>query len=286
MREKQFTGQQKNPYLPFDVQIKNIIELNEESRSYILDSPNINDIHYEPGQFFCLSVYGVGEAVFGVTDTIYEDGIEIAVRNTGGLVTSMIHKVNIGSTVGLRGPYGTGFPMDDFKGKNMIFICAGIGFWPVRSAIKHVLSNRDDYGKITIITGVREPCLHSYVEDLEEWKNRDDINLLRTVDGCVDEDDWDENVGLITVLTDKLEVDNPEEWAVICCGPPVAFKFIGMSLNGRGFHDDQIFVSLERRMKCGIGKCNNCLIAGTTYVCREGPVFTLGEVKNMSGGLD
>jgi len=286
MRDRQYTEERDNPYLPFDAKITNIEDLNEQSRSYILHPQTKQEVEYEPGQFFCLSVYGVGEAVFGVTDTKYEDGIEIAIRNTGGLVTSMIHQMEPGRTVGLRGPYGIGFPMNKFKGKNMLFICAGIGFWPVRSAIKHVLNHRDDYGEVKVIIGAREPCLFTYIEDIDSWKERDDVKVQMTVDEVPEGECWDEEVGLITVLTDKIQVDNPDNWAILCCGPPVAFKFIGQSLNDRGFHDDQIYVSLERRMKCGIGKCNNCLIAGTTYVCREGPVFTLGEVKNMPGGLD
>lgn len=275
-----------NPFIPFDAKIVKITRLNDEAKSYRLDCRELREMHYEPGQFIELTVYGVGEVVIGITDTIYDEGFEIAVRNTGGLVTSYLNKMKVGDTVGIRGPFGKSFPMEDFKGKNLIFICAGIGFWPIRSTIKHVLANRDEYGKLMAIFGVRNPNLFSFEDDINKWTARDDIEVQRTVDGCCSEDNWTDNVGLITVLTDKLEVTDPENWIILCCGPPVAFKFIGQSLNSRGFTDDQIYVSLERKMKCGIGICNHCLISGNRHVCLDGPVFTLGEVKDMKGGMD
>jgi NAD(P)H-flavin reductase len=276
----------ENPYVPFDATITSIQELNRFSKNYRLDSPEIRELYYEPGQFFEITVYGVGQSVIGATDSIYDEGFELAVLNTGGLVSSKLNQLEVGSTIGIRGPFGKPFPMDEFKGKNMLFICAGVGFWPVRSAIKHVLANRSDYGELRVIQGVREPSLFCYVEEVKGWMTRDDITVQQTVDGFSEGEQWDGEVGLITVLTDKLEVDNPEDWVVLCVGPPVAFKFIGRSLNSRGFNDDQIYVSLERKMKCGIGKCNNCLIDGSVYVCRDGAVFTLAEVKALPGGLD
>jgi NAD(P)H-flavin reductase len=276
----------ENPYIPFDATITGIQELNRFSKNYRLDSPEIRELYYEPGQFFEITVYGVGQSVIGATDSIYDEGFELAVLNTGGLVSSKLHQLEVGSTIGIRGPFGKPFPMDEFKGKNILFICAGVGFWPVRSAIKHVLANRSDYDKMHIILGVREPSLFCYVDEVSSWMARDDILVQKTVDGVPEDEHWDGNIGLITFLTDKIEVENPEDWVVLCVSPPVAFKFIGMSLNSRGFTDDQIYVSLERKMKCGIGKCNNCLIDGSVYVCQDGPVFTLAEVKNFHGGLD
>ncbi len=276
----------ENPYIPFDATITSIKELNRFSKSYRFDSPEIRELNYEPGQFFEITIYGVGQSVIGATDSMFDEGFELAVLNTGGLVSSKLHQLEVGNVVGIRGPFGKPFPMDEFKGKNMLFICAGIGFWPVRSAIKHVLANRSDFGKMNVILGVREPSLFCYVNEVEEWIARDDITVQQTVDGIPEGEQWNGEVGLITVLTDKFEIDNPEDWVVLCVGPPVAFKFIGMSLNNRGFTDDQIYVSLERKMKCGIGKCNNCLIDGRVYVCQNGAVFTLAEVKALPGGLD
>ncbi|MHA2364257.1 MAG: FAD/NAD(P)-binding protein [Candidatus Hodarchaeales archaeon] len=279
----------KNPYIPFDATITRISKMNEESVSIQLDSRELREMYYEPGQFVEVTVYGVGECVIGVTDSMYDLGFELAVRNTGGLVTSKLVNMNQGDIIGIRGPFGKPFPMDDFKGKNMLFICAGIGFWPVRSTIKYVMANRADYGKLIAIFGVRKPSLFTFISDIEMWMDKEDMKIQRTVDsaeGLRPEDKWDENIGLITTLTDKLEVENPDDWIVVCVGPPIAFKFIRNSLKNRGFNDDQIWVSLERKMKCGFGKCNHCLIDGTNYVCMDGPVFRLRDVKKMSGGLD
>jgi len=276
----------ENPYIPFDATITKIVDLNEESKSFHLDSSELRKMIYQPGQFIQVTVYGVGEVAIGITDTIYDEGFEVAIRNTGGRVTSYLHTMKVGDIVGIRGPLGKPFPMDDFKGKNLLFICAGIGFWPIRACIKHVINHREDYGKLLAIFGVRNPSLFTYTDEIESWMSREDMKVQRTVDSCSDEDCWDENVGLITSLTDDFKPQNPEDWIILCCGPPVAFKFIGESLNKNGFNDDQIWVSLERKMKCGIGKCNHCLIHGTRYVCMDGPVFTLGEARDMPGGLD
>jgi sulfhydrogenase subunit gamma (sulfur reductase) len=276
----------ENPYLPFNAMIVGIDDLNEESKNFKLDSPELREMTYSPGQFIQVTVYGVGEIAIGITDTMYDDGFEVAIRNTGGLVTSYLHQMEVGDILGVRGPLGKPFQMNDFKNKNLLFICAGIGFWPIRSCIKYVLHHRQDYGELMAVFGVRNSHLFTYTEDVDSWMSREDMKIQRTVDSCSDEDCWDENVGLITSLTDKFKPNRPDNWVVLCCGPPVAFKFIGQSLNKNGFHDDQIWVSLERKMKCGIGKCNHCLINGTRYVCMDGPVFTLGEAKSMPGGLD
>lgn len=276
----------ENPFLPFNATIIGIDQLNQDSKNFRLDSPKLREMYYEPGQFMQVTVYGVGECVIGITDTIYNEGFELAVLNTGGLVTSYLHKLKVGDIIGLRGPFGKPFPMQQFIGKNMLFICAGIGFWPIRSAIKYVLAHRENYGEMLAIFGVRNPQLFTFVEEIEAWSAREDMRVQRTVDSCCEDDNWTEDVGLITKLTDKLDIADPENWIVLCCGPPVAFKFIGQSLNSRRFHDDQIYVSLERKMKCGIGLCNQCLIAGNRHVCLDGPIFTLGEAKSLPGGLD
>lgn len=276
----------ENPMIPFDATIVGIEDLNEDSKNFRLDSPELRQLKYDAGQFILATAYGVGEVAIGITDSMDDEGFEIAIRNTGGIVTSKFHSMKEGDIIGIRGPFGRPFPMNEFKGKNILFICAGIGFWPIRSCIKHVLHDRENYGELRAIFGVRNPKLFSYTEDIDSWMAREDMTVQRTVDGCSDEDCWDENVGLITSLTEKFHPNNPENWVILCCGPPVAFKFIGQSLNKNGFHDDQIWVSLERKMKCGIGKCNHCLIHGTRYVCLDGPVFTLGEVKSLPGGLD
>jgi NAD(P)H-flavin reductase len=274
-----------NPYIPFDAEIIDIEDLNPDSKRFILKLSK-SDFYYEPGQFVKLTLYGVGEAAIGVTDTIFDEGFEMAVRNTGGLVTSSLHKMKTGDIVGLRGPFGRPFPLNNFIGKNILFIGAGIGLWPIRSCIKYILKHRNNYGELQVMVGVREPKLFSFSQDIQYWIDRDDMTVMRTVDGCCEVDDWEDNIGLITTLTDRFSVDNPEDWIVLMCGPPFALKHIGRSLNNNKILDSQIWVSLERRMQCGIGKCNHCLIGGATFVCVDGPVFRFSEVKALSGGLD
>ena len=274
-----------NPYIPFDAEIIQIENLSIDSKRYKLKLSK-SDFYYKPGQFVKLTLYGVGEVAIGITDTIYDEGFEMAVRNTGGLVTSSLHKMKTGDIVGLRGPFGRPFPLETFIGKNILFIGAGIGLWPIRSCIKYILENRHNYGELRVMVGVREPKLFSFSQDIQYWSDRDDMTVMRTVDGCVEDDHWEDNIGLITTLIDKFSVDNPNDWIILMCGPPFALKHIGRSLNNNRILDSQIWVSLERRMQCGIGKCNHCLIGGGIFVCVEGPVFPFSEVKAMSGGLD
>lgn len=273
-----------NPYVPFNAEILEVDNLNQESKNFKLKLRQ--NFSYEPGQFVKITVYGVGESAIGITNTIYDENFEIAVRNTGGLVTSALHKKKVGDVIGIRGPFGRPFPLKSFKGKNILFIGCGIGLWPIRSCIKDIIHERNEYGKLQILIGVKEPNLFTFNDDVKKWLDRDDMTVKLTVDGCNPEDNWDGNVGLITSLTDKLDVTNPNDWEIMCCGPPVAIKFIAKSLNKKGFSDSQIWISLERRMQCGIGKCNHCLINGTVYVCRDGPVFNMTEIKNLPGALD
>lgn len=273
-----------NPYIPFNAIITDINDLNQESKNFRLKLTE--DFNYKPGQFVKVTVFGVGESAIGVTDCIYDKGFELAVRNTGGLVTSALHKKKVGDVIGIRGPFGKPFPLEKFKGKNILFIGAGIGLWPIRSCIKDIIHNRNEYGKLEILIGVKEPKLFTFKEDIEQWSKGKNIKVTLTVDGCNHDDNWSGKVGVITKLTDALTIGNPKEWAIMCCGPPIALKFIAKSLNNKGFSDDQIWVSLERKMQCGIGKCNHCLINGTVYVCRDGPVFTMDEIKNLPGALD
>ena len=273
-----------NPYLPFNAVITDISDLNPDSKNFKLKLAE--EFIYEPGQFVEVTVFGVGEIAIGITNTIYDKEFEIAVRNTGGLVTSVLHKKQVGDIIGIRGPFGRPFPMKSFKGKNILFIGAGIGLWPIRSCIKDIIHNRKDYNILELLIGVKEPKLFSFNEDIKQWIDRNDMTVKLTVDGCYPEDKWVGNVGLITNLTDKLEISNPEEWIVLCCGPPIALRFIEKSLHNKGISDHQIWVSLERRMQCGIGKCNHCLINGTVYVCHDGPVFTMAEIKDLPGALD
>ncbi|MCK5220483.1 MAG: FAD/NAD(P)-binding protein, partial [Candidatus Aminicenantes bacterium] len=206
-----------------------------------------------PGQFAEISIPGIGEAPISISSPPSDDNkFEMVIRNIGS-VTNAIHSLNIGDKVGIRGPFGTSFPMNNLRGKNLIFITGGIGLVPARSAILYALQNRADYKDITILFGCKEPGQRLFTDEIEEWKNRNDITFLETVDTCNGEK-WDGNVGVITTLLPKLENVDPLETYAIVVGPPIMYKYVIMGLHDMDFSDKKIIVSLERRMKCGVGK--------------------------------
>ncbi|NIA31662.1 MAG: hypothetical protein GWP06_17355, partial [Actinobacteria bacterium] len=188
----------------------------------------------------------------------------------------MIHKLNTGDKIGIRGPFGEGcYPAEQARGKDLVFICGGIGLVPQRSFINYVLDNRSDYGNITVLLGTKNEAQRFYRRELQEWSDREDIHLLETVDEA--NGDWQGNVGVVTALIPKIESD----WAsslVFICGPPIMYKFVILALADYGMSSKDIFVNLERRMKCGVGKCGHCQI-NQYYVCMDGPVFRYSELN-------
>jgi NAD(P)H-flavin reductase len=261
------------------------------------------NLGHRPGQFAEISIPGIGEAPISISSPPSEGrSFEMVIRKVGG-VTGAIHGLEAGDRVGLRGPYGTSFPMEELKGKSLLFICGGIGLVPARSAIKYALSHREDYKDISILFGCKDPAQRLFTDELEEWKSRKDVVFHETVDttdlsaylemthmdlsyrGPVEEwrgKEWKDNVGVITTLFPKLGYVDPRETIAIIVGPPVMYKFAIMNLHDMEFSDDHIIVSLERRMKCGVGKCGHCQIEGI-YVCQEGPVFYYGDINYIKG---
>jgi NAD(P)H-flavin reductase len=256
-----------------------------------------------PGQFAEISIPGIGEAPISVSSPPSAGrNFEMVIRKVGG-VTGAIHALEPGESVGLRGPYGTHFPMEELKGRSLLFICGGIGLVPARSAIKYALSHRGDYKDVSILFGCKDPAQRLFTDELAEWKRREDVIFHETVDttdlssylemthmdisyrGPVEEwkgKEWKDNVGVITTLFPKLSHVDPRETVAIVVGPPVMYKFAIMNLHDMEFTDDHIIVSLERRMKCGVGKCGHCQIEGI-YVCQEGPVFYYSDINYIRG---
>ncbi len=230
-----------------------------------------------PGQFAELSIPGFGEAPISISSAPGNGSFEMVVRRMGNL-TGALHRMTAGNPVGIRGPFGTHFPVDGaMRGKDILFICGGIGLVPVRSAIHYVLQNRADYGKVTILFGAKSPAERLFTDELAEWAGRDDVNVLETVDRP--DDTWTGNAGVITTLMPGLTVDAGNTVAVVC-GPPVMYKFVVLGLYQMEVADTDIYVSLERHMKCGVGKCGHCQINGI-YVCQDGPVFSYADVENV-----
>ena len=232
-----------------------------------------------PGQFVGVSVPGIGEAPISISSSPDMAGsFEMVVRKVGRL-TEALHALPAGASVGIRGPLGTAFPVDtELLGKDLLIICGGIGLIPIRSVIQYVLHRRSDYGQITILYGARTPGDRIFQQEIESWRAMENVTYLETVDRA--DESWQGHVGVITTLLPGLAVSAVSTRTIIC-GPPIMYKFVITGLAARGVPYEHIYVSLERRMKCGVGKCGHCQINGL-YACIDGPVFnyaTLADIR-------
>ena len=235
--------------------------------------------HYLPGQCAMLSIPGVGEAMFSITSsptlTEYQ---EFSIKKCGCL-TSWLHQMEPGQQITIRGPYGNGFPVKtDLKGKNLLFIAGGVGLAPLHSVINYVLDNRADFGTVDVLYGSRSA---DDLLDLDEIQNswmKKDINVHLTIDRP--QDGWDGQVGFVPNYVTELGFDPDHN--VLVCGPPIMIKFTLQALTGLGFKKEQVFTTMELRMKCGVGKCGRCNI-GSKYVCKDGPVFRFDKLDELTG---
>ena len=240
------------------------------------------ELGHLPGQFAEVSVFGIGEAPISISSSPTQNGsFQMVVRNAGS-VTRAMHALETGDKVGIRGPFGTHFPVEgELKGKDIVFVCGGLGLVPVRSVINYVLHHRQDYGDITILYGAKSPAERLFTHEAPEWASKDSVTYLETVDRG--DEEWEGKVGVITTLMTDMTVD-PRKTSAIVCGPPVMYKFAIMSLYKTGMIDKNIFVSLERHMKCGVGKCGHCQI-DHLYVCQDGPVFRFSDVADLQEAI-
>jgi len=274
-----------NPYQPWLATIDDIKEEVGGERSIktfklVFQDKNIqNNFTYLPGQCAMVSLFGKGECFFAISSSpTKKDYIEVSVMKLGK-VTSALHECELGDVVGVRGPYGNYFDVKGWQGKNLVFIGGGIGQAPLRSLINYVVDNRKKYGKLDVIYGARSSKDLSYKQEFAELEKRKDVNVHLSVD--VEEDGWKKFVGFVP--TNLLRVKpSPKNTIAITCGPPIMIKFVIQNLEKLGFTEDQIFTTLEMRMKCGIGKCGRCNI-GNRYVCKDGPVFSYKQLKSLQG---
>ncbi len=240
-----------------------------------------NGLGHKPGQFVEVSLFGIGEMPISISSSpTRNSSFELAVRNVGN-VTNALHRLNIGATVGIRGPFGNGFPIDKLRGKDILIVAGGIGLFPLRSLINYILDKRNEFGRLTILSGCKTPGERMFVNELEGWCKRQDCGVLETVDEA--DECWEGNVGVVTTLFPKADVD-PQDTFAIMVGPPVMYKFVVAECKKKGIPDEQILMSLERRMKCGVGKCGHCQINGV-YVCQDGPVFTYAQIRKLAEAL-
>ena len=242
-----------------------------------------SELGHNPGQFVEVSIFGVGEAPISISSPPTKKGsFELCVRKLGNVTTAM-HALKEGDKVGIRGPFGHGFDPEQLKGKDLLFVAGGLGLAPLRSLFNYVLDNRKDYGKVTLLYGCKEPRELLFSDELVALSRRDDVEFKPTVDRCPETEVWSANVGVITTLIPQIQF-KPESVYAIICGPPIMYKFVIADLKKRNVPDNHIIMSLERRMKCGVGKCGHCQI-NQIYVCKDGPVFNYAKIKGVPEAL-
>jgi sulfite reductase subunit B len=266
----------KDIYLPELCTITKRRMLNGTELYMHIEKDSGEEFEYIPGQFVEVSVAGIGEAPISISSSPTQKGMELVVRNVGNL-TKMIHSLEVGDKLGVRGPYGSTYPIESAKGKDLVFICGGIGLVPQRSFIRYALDNRSDYGNITVLIGTKCHDMRLFREEIALWEERKDMTVMETVDEA--HDCWNGNVGVVTTLIPKIESDLPTS-QVLVCGPPIMYKFVLMALAEANVSEENIFVNLERRMKCGVGKCGHCQM-NEHYVCQDGPVFRYSDLAHV-----
>jgi len=275
----------KNPYQPWLATIDDTREEVAGERAIktfklvFQDGDVKKNFTFLPGQCAMVSLFGEGECFFAISSSpTRKEFIEVSVMKLGK-VTSALHDCEPGDMLGVRGPYGNSFDVEGWQGKNLVFIGGGIGQAPLRSLINYVVDNREKYGNLDVIYGARSSKDISYKEEFTELEKRKDVNVHLSID--VEEDGWKKFVGFVP--TNLLKVKpSPKNTIAVTCGPPIMIKFVIQNLLELGFTEDQIFTTLEMRMKCGIGKCGRCNI-GNLYVCKDGPVFSYKQLKNIQG---
>jgi sulfite reductase subunit B len=273
---------QPSIYLPSLARITDVRPMTQLEKLLRIELPGGMSLDHRPGQFVEVSVLGVGEAPISISSSPSRSNgsFELCVRRAGDL-TSVLHRLQPGDELGIRGPFGRGFPYERFRGKDILFAPGGLGLAPMRSLINQVLDERGNYGRVTLLYGARLPSELLFLDEIAEWQKRGDIEIHLTVDRA--DETWKGNVGVITTLFPKVEV-HARNTVAITIGPPVMYRFVLMELLGKGISEGNIWMSLERRMKCGVGKCGHCQI-NDVYTCQSGPSFSYAELKHLEEAL-
>ena len=280
----------QNPYQPMPMYIaRAVVETDDQSlKTFELVFRRDEDrerffSEYRPGQFCQLSVFGKGEASFGVASASWEGNFIRFTINKIGAFTHAVHAMKPGDAVGIRGPLGTHYPLEEWKGSNIVIIGGGYAFTTLYAVTKHLLNPavRALYGKVTVIYGARDPDFFLYKPDIKTWYDRDDLDFYQAIDNP--QEGWNHLTGYVPSVTKEL-APSSQHAVTFVCGPPVMIKFTLPVLNELGFSPERIYTSLEKRMKCGIGKCGRCNI-GSKYICKDGPVFSFAELRGLPSDL-
>lgn len=265
----------KNPYLPTEAKIEEINQETPNIKTFVLEPKE--KISFAAGQFVELTVPGIGEAPFTPSSDPNAKGrLEISIMNVG-LVTSKLHQMQKGQKLGIRGPYGKGYPFNEFEGKGILIVGGGVGLAPLRSLLYSLFSQIDKYKKVYIKYGARTPADRIFKKEIDEWAEKERVDVDCTVD--VGDETWRGKVGLVTTLLEGLEIDLKNSVAVVC-GPPIMMKFVTLKLLDVGYQPKDIYLSMEKNMSCGLGKCGHCAL-GRFYVCKDGPVFSYDVIKDI-----
>lgn len=280
MSEHQCTCGHNNPYLPESATVLETVQETPTIKSIRVrfdDEDAWSKFTYQPGQVGQLSVFGAGESTFVInTPPSFKDYIQFSVLKAGE-TTSAIHKLQAGDKVGVRAPLGNWFPYEQWKGKNVFFVGGGIGMAPIRVIMLHLLENAKDYGQISLLYGSKSPADMAFQADLPDWLDHPALHTTLTIDR--EAEGWPHKVGLIPNVLKEL-APSPDNTIAALCGPPIMIKFTLAAFRELGFQDENIYTTLERRMKCGIGICGRCNIGGK-YVCLDGPVFTQAQLNDL-----
>ncbi len=267
-------------YLGRAATVTAIRTLTDKEKLFDLELPD-GPLGHAPGQFLEVSLPGYGEAPISISSSpTVPERLQLCVRNVG-TVTGALHRLSPGAQVGIRGPFGRGFPVDRMRGRNILVVAGGLGLAPLRSLIGYVLDRRSEFGHLTILVGARTPAELLFCEEYAGWERPHDVDVHVTVDRPAE--GWSGHVGVITTLFPKIQID-PKTTIVTIVGPPVMYRFALAETFSKGVPPDQVYVSLERRMKCGVGKCGHCQMNGV-YVCQKGPVFSYAEVAGLEEAL-
>lgn len=282
MKEESMIITQANPFIPEPARIVRTYHLTEDVKFFqvrIVDMEKALSFRYRAGQFAMISVQGAGEAPFSISSTPSRPGLlEFCIRKAG-TVTNALFRLKENDLIGLRGPYGNEFPVDRMKDKDILIVVGGLGAAPLRSVLLYCLDNRDQFRRVSVLHGAKRPAEMIFREEFFALKEREDLECLL----AVDEDDtgkWTESIGVVTTLFPKLRKVDPANTYALVCGPPVMYKFVINEFIKLSIPKDQILMTLERRMKCGVGKCGHCAI-DYIYTCIDGPVFTYWDVIHM-----
>lgn len=270
---------EQSPFLPSPAEVLTAEPISETEKLFRLRLIDGHRLNHQPGQFVEVSVLGIGEAPISISSSpTRDDSFELGIRAVGNL-TRAVHRLKPGDTLGIRGPFGNGYPVSRLRGRDLLIVAGGIGLFPLRSMIQYAIDYREMFAQLILLYGCREPAERIFQGELQEWRQCGDVQILESVDRCPPHQAWDGNVGVITTLFPQIHLD-PERTTALVVGPPVMYRFVAGECLHRGMAKDQIFFSLERKMKCGMGLCGHCQI-NNVYVCLDGPVFSYEQLTKL-----